>query len=198
MPDHARTQTPDILVVGDGTALDYAVVALVEKCGYLAEVVEPEALRVTTPRVAIFRTDAQLRRVIAALDGAGRVTLVGLAPSPMSRTNAGVRPVIWLRGPHADSALGRILHDYVGAATDLSDRVHISFREREVLSSYVLGATVEVTAAAHHIAVSTVKTHYRRVAERYGEAGRPVTNKTQLLVEMVADGWVIPGRSNVA
>ncbi len=69
-------------------------------------------------------------------------------------------------------------------------RVRISRREREVLSTYVLGATVEETADEHFVAASTVRTHYRRATQRYCDAGRPVLNKTQLLLQMIADGWI--------
>lgn len=72
--------------------------------------------------------------------------------------------------------------------------VPLSPRELEVLTTYVMGATVEDTAARHFLATSTVRTHYRRVTARYTSAGRPVTNKAQLLLQMVADGWIrLPG-----
>ena len=69
-------------------------------------------------------------------------------------------------------------------------RVRISRREQEVLTTYVLGATVEETAEEHFVAASTVRTHYRRATQRYSDAGRPVLNKTQLLLQMIADGWI--------
>ncbi|AVL99121.1 LuxR family transcriptional regulator [Gordonia iterans] len=66
----------------------------------------------------------------------------------------------------------------------------LSRRELAVLTTYVLGATVQETAAQHFVATSTVRTHYRRVASKYADAGRPVGNKAQLLLQMVADGWI--------
>ncbi|BDH55256.1 LuxR C-terminal-related transcriptional regulator [Tsukamurella sp. PLM1] len=69
-------------------------------------------------------------------------------------------------------------------------RIRMSAREREVLTTYVLGATVTVTAAEHFIGEATVRTHYRRVVERYAAVGRPVGNRVQLLLLMVADGWI--------
>ncbi|WP_341258491.1 LuxR C-terminal-related transcriptional regulator [Gordonia malaquae] len=69
-------------------------------------------------------------------------------------------------------------------------RVVITPRELEVMAKYVMGATVKETAAAHFVAECTVRTHYRRVTQRYEAAGRPVANKAQLLLAMVADGWL--------
>ncbi|GAA3949315.1 LuxR C-terminal-related transcriptional regulator [Gordonia caeni] len=66
----------------------------------------------------------------------------------------------------------------------------LSSRELEILTTYVLGATVQETAARHFVATSTVRTHYRRVASKYAGAGRPVGNKAHLLLQMVADGLI--------
>lgn len=74
--------------------------------------------------------------------------------------------------------------------SDPVGRVSMSPREQEVLATYVLGATVAETAAAHFIAECTVRTHYRRVSRRYEERGHAVANKAQLLLAMVADGWL--------
>ena len=65
-------------------------------------------------------------------------------------------------------------------------------REREILQTYSLGATLRETSQKHQIAESTVREHYRRVVRRYEEAGRPIGNKAQLLLEFMADGWVRP------
>lgn len=71
-------------------------------------------------------------------------------------------------------------------------RVPLTPRELEVVSTYVLGATAAQTAARHFVAKTTVKTHVNRVAARYADAGRPTANSTQLLLEMMADGWIAP------
>ncbi|WP_345312709.1 LuxR C-terminal-related transcriptional regulator [Gordonia alkaliphila] len=92
--------------------------------------------------------------------------------------------------PDADGAadlVSALLIATLGAPTG---RVQISRREREVLTTYVLGATVDETADEHFVAASTVRTHYRRATQRYSAAGRPVLNKTQLLLQMIADGWI--------
>ena len=78
-------------------------------------------------------------------------------------------------------------------ATRISpDRVHLTDRELEVLTTYIMGATMDSTARAHFIAESTVRSHYRRVTDRYGAAGRPVGNKAELLLELIEDGWIDP------
>lgn len=68
--------------------------------------------------------------------------------------------------------------------------VPLTVREREVLATYVRGATVSETAAVHFLSPTTIRTHYRRVSRRYNDVGRPVANKAQLLMRMVEDGWI--------
>ena len=68
--------------------------------------------------------------------------------------------------------------------------MRLTDRERDVMTTYVMGATVSETASKHFIAEATVRTHYQRVTRRYEEAGRAAANKSQLLVRMVADGWI--------
>lgn len=72
----------------------------------------------------------------------------------------------------------------------VKSRVRLSQREREVLETYTLGATVGETSAQHFISNHTVRSHYRRVTRRYRDADRPVSNKTALLKELIEDGWV--------
>ncbi|WP_341258490.1 MULTISPECIES: helix-turn-helix transcriptional regulator [Gordonia] len=81
----------------------------------------------------------------------------------------------------------------VGAVLGRAPRrapVRLTDRERDVMTTYVMGATVSETASKHFIAEATVRTHYQRVTRRYEEAGRAAANKSQLLVRMVADGWI--------
>ncbi|MFT4086029.1 MAG: hypothetical protein QM658_02565 [Gordonia sp. (in: high G+C Gram-positive bacteria)] len=89
----------------------------------------------------------------------------------------------------ADQRLEAFLEDAVGRPSR-RQTVPVSPREREVLTTYVLGSNVVETAARHYVATSTVRTHYRRVTDRYAAAGRPVANKTQLLLQLIADGWI--------
>ena len=187
----------DVIIAGDGTAVDQAVLALVEKCGYRATVVTTYAELGArhTPGVVVFRDEIQLARVVRALPSTNAV-LVGIGAPARWKTVRG-RTVHWLTGRQAVNGLGRILHATLGSAGPVRDRVHITPREREVLRTYLLGSTVAETAAEHGICHSTVKAHYRRVANRYLLADRPVNNRVQLLLEMVADGWIkhrsVPG-----
>ncbi|MCK0438976.1 DNA-binding response regulator [Gordonia alkaliphila] len=111
--------------------------------------------------------------------------------------------VVVIGGDEADGVKGGLRHlaDSAGVAERLrvllaaevgmpQGLVRISRREQEVLTTYVLGATVEETVEEHFVAASTVRTHYRRATQRYSDAGRPVLNKTQLLLQMIADGWI--------
>lgn len=77
-----------------------------------------------------------------------------------------------------------------GGHAPARQRIRLSEREREVLTTYVLGSTVTATATEHFIGEATVRTHYRRVVERYAAVGRPVGNRVQLLLLMIADGWI--------
>lgn len=72
--------------------------------------------------------------------------------------------------------------------------VHVTDRELEVLTTYVLGATVNRTARTHFVSASTVRSHYRRVAERYNAVGRRVDNKTQLLLALISDNLISPAQ----
>lgn len=94
------------------------------------------------------------------------------------------------RVPDGPDVVDRLRAVFTSLLGDGPGRVSLSRREREVLTTYVLGATVEETAAAHFVANSTVRTHYRRVTARYTKAGYPTSNKAQLLLRMVADGWL--------
>lgn len=75
---------------------------------------------------------------------------------------------------------------------DTTDPVHVTPRELEVLTTYIMGTTMNATAKKHFIAESTVRAHYRRVTDRYALAARPVNNKAQLLLALIADGWISP------
>ena len=89
--------------------------------------------------------------------------------------------------PYAVGGLRACLRDLADITVD---RVHLSRRELEIVTSYTLGTTVRNTASAHFVAESTVRTHIQRVMTRYREAGRLVNNKSQLLVELLSDGWI--------
>ncbi|WP_020173011.1 response regulator transcription factor [Gordonia polyisoprenivorans] len=185
-PSHAA----DVVVIASGTALDHALVALVEKCGYSATVAGPEFGLSHKANVLIVSDELMLRTLPKELLSSA-TTLIGIRTSD-SQTRGHRRGVVWLSGTDTVGQLGRILHRAVGPGSNGrgGPRVHLSHREREVLGSYTMGATVTETAAIHFIAASTVKAHYRRVVAKYEAAGRLVENKAQLMVELIADGWL--------
>ncbi|GAB08563.1 putative two-component system response regulator [Gordonia araii NBRC 100433] len=190
--DWTATPAAPVVVVTDGSAFDCAAAALVEKCGYRADLVPLNGVADQRPRVVIVRDELMAARVARDLPGRP-VPLVVLIPSGQSSRRVGRTHL--LRGSSAASELGRILHNAVGpAAGTRRDLVHLSHREREVVTEYVLGATITETAQRFTLAEATVKSHKRRVAAKYEAAGRPAQNKAQLLLQMVADGWItLPG-----
>ncbi|MFT4125860.1 MAG: helix-turn-helix transcriptional regulator [Gordonia sp. (in: high G+C Gram-positive bacteria)] len=178
-----------IVVAGVGSALDHALAALVDATGHSAEIVPIALLGQHRPRVLLFTDDTVLHRIRALTRGWVTTRLVGLvAPTLSSRT----RGVTWLGGQHPVADLRRILHDAIGAPHPGHGgaRVELSVRELEVMEVYARGATAPETAGRLQIAESTVKTHYGRVAGKYRQAGRPVANRAELLVELMRDGWI--------
>ncbi|GAB88530.1 helix-turn-helix transcriptional regulator [Gordonia rhizosphera] len=186
IPMHPLPPSSTVLIVAEDTLADVGLLALVERFGYRAALIDvggAEAPR-QTGSVVIVRSElrlAQLRRV-AALASA-RVIGIGV-------------PVGHLGGvelPDSGYSAGRlrqVLRRIAAPGTTGADRVHLSPREREVVVTYTLGSTVRETSQRYFISESTVRSHFRRVMNRYGEAGRPVNNKTQLLIQLIADGWV--------
>lgn len=63
-------------------------------------------------------------------------------------------------------------------------------RTRGPWGTCVLGSTVYETAKHHFISESTVRSHFRRVVSRYTNEGRPQRQQVQLLMELIADGWL--------
>lgn len=177
-------------IVAEHDLIDSALAEFVRSLGYRAVVVDLDLPQpaVTEPlRAVVVRTGRRLTQ--AALDPRCAGAAVAVLESADSlRVGRGAGIVI----PASDRAVGRLagfLEDVLGAP-HRPGAVSLSRREREVLTTYVLGATVEKTAEEHFVATSTVRTHYRRVTARYTRAGRSVTNKAQLLLQMVADGWI--------
>ncbi|MEZ5212137.1 helix-turn-helix transcriptional regulator [Gordonia sp. (in: high G+C Gram-positive bacteria)] len=180
----------EVGVVAEHDLVDLALVELVRCCGYRAVVLDCEqdtADDLPVTPVVLARTGIRVAQVsanpafadaaIAVMETAGMVVpqVRGIAVIPSN--------------DDAVKHLRAFLESALGAGSERGV-VPLSPREREILGTYVLGATVEQTAAEHYVAGSTVRTHYRRVTARYANAGRPVTNKAQLLLHMVADGWI--------
>jgi DNA-binding CsgD family transcriptional regulator len=178
---------PVVVVTGLGDAFDHAAAALVEKCGFPVRIVPERRLATLAPQVVIFRDEVQLARLRRVLRG-HPVTWIGMVPPPSLATVSG-RSVTWLGGDRIELDLDAVLRGTLGAPS-ASQPVSMTAREREIVGTYVLGSTAAKTAAEHYVAPSTVKTHYSRVSQRYTDAGRPVDNRTQLLLEMLIDGWI--------
>ncbi|MFC0313695.1 helix-turn-helix transcriptional regulator [Gordonia phosphorivorans] len=180
---------------------DRALVELVSRCGYrpvLLDFEQPSESQVNPVGAVLVRDVTRLRAVAADARCVGARIAVVLS-------HQGQREVMVPRGvtviPATDDApkhLRAFFTEVLGEPRPV-DAVSLSPREREVLTTYVMGATVEEVARQHFLSTSTVRTHYRRASNRYFSAGRPVTNKSHLLLQMVADGWIeLPGRDGGA
>lgn len=184
---------PTVAVVGVESIATAALVALVERSGLRAVQVPPTSDDVVVAHGIIAREPNDLRQArigdcghpiptvfLSTPDRIGRITAYGGGPS--------VR-VIPAEGPESLAYLERFLTEIAERAPRPA-RVHVTPRECEILHTYTLGATLRQTSRLHRIAESTVREHYRRVARRYEDAGRPVGNKAQMLLQLVADGWI--------
>lgn len=186
IPVHPLPVGTDVAVVAGHGLADAGLSALVESFGLRCAIVDLDdpgsAPAAPTVRSVIVRSAAAAER---AREWAPAALLVGIGV-------AGAPDMVVLPDT-ADSA--RRLRALLGSGlADRSrpnpDRVHLTLREREVLATYVLGSTVYETAKHHFISESTVRSHFRRVVARYTGEGRPVNNKSQLLLELIADGWL--------
>ncbi|MDL9935323.1 helix-turn-helix transcriptional regulator [Gordonia sp. ABSL1-1] len=198
--NHVPGRLP-VVIVAEGDIVDDALVSLVESFGFPAITVTPGspaipgalALIVRAPqRISWARTTAPHRDTPIICFGA--TTSLDDRPSiPTRARSRGARGArfFWFKANSPTAAAG--LHTLLtGFQEDLPSptRIHVTGRECEVLRTYTLGATLRQTSQIHHVAESTVREHYRRVARRYCEAGRPVGNKAQLLLALMADGWI--------
>lgn len=186
IPAHPIAQQISVLVIAEHDLTDIALVALVQRFGYSAAVVDLDSARTVLPttKAVIVRSVARCHQLEMGRHFAG-CSIIGIG--------VGVEHLGGIElpdSPFATGSLQRTLTAAVGPRAAGRDPVHLSRREREVVVAYTLGATVRETASRHFISESTVRSHFRRVMRRYAEAGRPVNNKTQLLLELIADGWV--------
>ncbi|MFE0750128.1 helix-turn-helix transcriptional regulator [Gordonia sp. NPDC058843] len=180
-------------VVAEGDIFDAALVALVESAGYDSVVVEPAQLVALRDPAAIVVRSAAMLGFVRRVPTLRSVKVIFVGNGVAGFEHIRVAP----RAPGAEEALQRALASAAGPPTPqsapaLANRVRLTDRELEILETYTLGATLRQTSRIHSIAESTVREHYRRVARRYEEAGRPIGNKARLLVEFIADGWVHP------
>ncbi len=178
---------PPVAVAAEHDFGDAATIALVSELGHTGVLVDVDGPRPFCPvgtRAVIVRSANRLARVLntGCFDRA-RIVGIGVHPGP----EYGVELP---DSPAAAGPLRQVLDGVAGPGSTRGSRVQLTKRELEVVLTYVLGATVRETATQHFIAESTVRTHLRRVTDRYVAAGRPVSNKAQLLIELISDGWV--------
>ncbi|MFW0795289.1 LuxR C-terminal-related transcriptional regulator [Gordonia sp. CPCC 205515] len=180
IPVH-RLPAFEVAIVSERALVDVALLSLVEGFGYRAVLVDLTVGEVVpaTAKVVIVRS----QRALVELGGGGAAVVVGIG---VPVDHAGGIEVV--DAPHGAVRLRQVLRTLVSPG--VNGRVHLSPREQEVVVTYTLGATVKETARLHYIAETTVRSHFRRVMIRYAEAGRPVSNKSQLLIQLIADGWV--------
>ncbi|OBA33208.1 helix-turn-helix transcriptional regulator [Gordonia sp. 852002-51296_SCH5728562-b] len=176
---------PSVAVIAEQKLGDLALVALIERFGYRARIVDLDAMENDPAHVAavLVRSEGNLEKVQrgnAFLDA--RIISLGVRVDDP-------RGIELLDSPYAAGTLEQTLSSVVGGVRT-EGRVHLSGRELEVVVTYTLGATVRDTATKYFISESTVRSHLRRVMRRYSEADRTVSNKAQLLLERMADGWV--------
>ena len=176
---------PSVAVIAEQKLGDLALVALIERFGYRARIVDLDAMENDPAHAAavLVRSEGNLETVQRgnAFLNARIISLGVRVDDP--------RGIELLDSPYAAGTLEQTLSSVVGGVRT-EGRVHLSGRELEVVVTYTLGATVRDTAAKYFISESTVRSHLRRVMRRYSEADRTVSNKAQLLLELIADGWV--------
>ncbi|MFC0451802.1 response regulator transcription factor [Rhodococcus jostii] len=76
---------------------------------------------------------------------------------------------------------------------DRRGRPSLTPRELEILRLWVLGESKKATAADLGISLGTINTHLIRIRAKYARLGRPVANKTELLIRALQDGIVTLG-----
>jgi DNA-binding CsgD family transcriptional regulator len=139
--------------------------------------------------VAVVGTDPfQLRRLVRLLAGTPGIEVVGWAESdqlPGSEVGA-VAAVVALVPDDGESAAD---------AVPRARPARLSPRQLEVLIAYGAGNDLlEVVARRLGMFPETLKTHLRRIREKYREAGRPAPTRRDLYVRAVEDGLLPPPR----
>lgn len=71
---------------------------------------------------------------------------------------------------------------------DRSDRPDLTPREREVLTAYGSGMTVDAVGRRLGISSATVRTYLERAKQKYAEAGRPIRHRGQYGERVREDG----------
>lgn len=180
-----ETVLVDAVGVVAGSALDeIALAAWVSTLGYATLRMDGLRPGAAVPKVLLVRDPGRLAGLPAACWKG--VTVIVLADADY-RGTIDPRALVLRNDAAAPDRIRRLLAAGLAGG---GEPVVLSPRECEVLSTYAMGATVKETAARHLVSECTVRTHYRRASQRYKEVGRPVDNKSHLLLRMVADGWL--------
>lgn len=187
IPLHPLPAAATVAIVAEGSWSDAALAALVDGFGCRATVVNLDVAESIRAAAIIVRSQRRLAQ-LARLGVPARSFLVGLGVQVGQAGGLAVRCISIPDGERSADHLEQALRRF--AVGPVAEPVRLSRREREVVVTYTLGSTVRETSREHHIAESTVRSHFRRVMQRYGDAGRPVNNKSQLLIQLIADGWV--------
>ncbi len=89
--------------------------------------------------------------------------------------------------PEVATAFFRLFHYYTGHTLTCGKSIHLTDREREVLTWLVQGASNEQIAGHLYITVATVKAHLTAIFEKLS-----VTSRTQAIVKALKLGLVCP------
>ncbi|WP_345314373.1 helix-turn-helix transcriptional regulator [Gordonia alkaliphila] len=188
-------------VVMEHDLSDQAMIGLVGRCGYSAvplDFEQPQEASTGALGAVLVRDVARLATVAADARCAGASVAMVLVHHTQQEAMVPRGVTVIPATDDATKHLREFLSTALGAPQP-KGAVKMSRREQEVLTTYVMGSTVEEAAAQHYLATSTVRTHYRRATNRYTAAGRPVANKAHLLLQMVADGWIqLPERPDLS
>jgi DNA-binding CsgD family transcriptional regulator len=141
---------------------------------------EPGALSVTVVGTDPF----QLRRLVRLLSGTPGIEVAGWTQTDDPDAEFGWGAVVALvpdDGGPAAAAVPRALP------------VKLSPRQVEVLVAYGAGSDLlDVVARRLGMYPETLKTHLRRIRQKYREAGRPSPTRRDLYVRAVEDGLLPP------
>ena len=143
--------------------------------------VEPHLRHVA---VTVVGPDAlQLRRLVRLLSATPGIEVVGWGTSdePRYGTERGTLVSIVTDGGERGDAVPR------------APQVKLSPRQVEVLIAYGAGNDLlDVVARRLGMFPETLKTHLRRIRQKYREAGRPAPTRRDLYVRAVEDGLLPP------
>jgi DNA-binding CsgD family transcriptional regulator len=134
--------------------------------------------------VTVVGTDPfQLRRLVRLLNGTQGIEVVGWVES----------------GEPSEADVGRgvvvVLAPDDGAPAAGFRRPNLSPRQLEVLTAYGAGNDLlDVVARRLGMFPETLKTHLRRIRQKYREAGRPAPTRRDLYVRALEDGLLPPPR----